>query len=93
MSTREPFNPGSPRRVLRPLLGLFSSIWTGVTLLSILFVYSSIGSAVPVLRQLPAFEMTEFEWFNWWPFGLLIALICLTLVVTTIRRIPLRPVN
>ena len=93
MSTREPFNPGSPRRVLRPLLGLFSSIWTGVTLLSILFVYSAIGSAVPVLRQLPAFEMTEFEWFNWWPFGLLIALICLTLVVTTIRRIPLRPVN
>jgi hypothetical protein len=37
--------------------------------------------------------MTEFEWFHWWPFNTLIGLICLTLVVTTLRRIPLRPLN
>ena len=81
------------RTPLRVLLDIFSSVWTGVTLLVTLFVYSSLGSAVPALRQLPAFEMTEFEWFNWWPFVVLVGLICLTLTVTTLRRIPLRPVN
>ena len=75
------------------MLNVIISIWTGLTLLAILFVYSSVGSAVPAFRQLPPFEMTEFEWFTWWPFELLVALICLTLVVTTLRRIPLRPVN
>lgn len=45
------------------------------------------------LRQWRPFEMTEFEWFHWWPFDLLLALIGVTMVVTTIRRIPFRPVN
>lgn len=45
------------------------------------------------LRQWPAFEMTEFEWFHWWPFDLLIGLIAVNMVVTTVRRIPLRVVN
>ncbi len=45
------------------------------------------------MRQWRGLEMTEFEWFHWWPFTTLIALIALTLVVTTIRRIPLRVVN
>src|SRR5688572_19890199 len=90
------------RGPIRLLLDLFSSVWLGVTLLAILFVYSSIGSAgAPVhpnildpahwvaVRQLRPFEMTEFEWFHWWPFDLLIALICVNLVVATLRRIPL----
>ncbi len=54
-------------------------------------MYSSLGSALPVVRQLPAFEMTEFEWFHWWPFKTLIALLCVALVTVTVRRIPLNP--
>jgi hypothetical protein len=105
----------SPRKLGGPigmLVNLFSSIWLGVTLLTLLFIYSSIGSAgAPVgegmlrpwfilnpdawiaVRQLPLFEMTEFEWFHWWPFDLLIALICINLVVATIRRIPFNVIN
>lgn len=45
------------------------------------------------LRTWRPFEMTEFEWFHWWPFNLLIALICVTLIVTTLRRIRLSVVN
>lgn len=45
------------------------------------------------MRQWRAFEMTEFEWFHWWPFTTLVGLIALTLIVTTLRRIPLRVVN
>lgn len=93
-------------------LRLFSSVWFGVILLIMLFIYSSIGSAgAPVgegvlhwpfilnpdawisVRQLRPFEMTEMEWFHWWPFDLLIGLICLNLIVATIRRIKLNVVN
>ncbi|MCZ6493153.1 MAG: hypothetical protein O6933_03650, partial [Planctomycetota bacterium] len=45
------------------------------------------------IRHYRGFEMTEFEWFHWWPFKTLIALICLTLVVTTLRRIPFKVIN
>lgn len=45
------------------------------------------------MRQWRPFEMTEFEWFHWWPFDLLIGLIALTMITTTLRRIPLRVVN
>ena len=45
------------------------------------------------LRQWRLFEMTEFEWFHWWPFDLLMGLIALTLIVTTLRRIRFSVVN
>jgi hypothetical protein len=93
--------PTRNRNPLGLLLAVFSSVWTGVILLTLLFFYSAVGSAGlwrPQtghfhLRQLPAFEMTEFEWFCWWPFNLMIGLICVTLVTTTLRRIPFKPVN
>jgi len=75
------------------IVDLFSSVWTGITLAVILFFYCSIGSAMPFVRQLPYIEMTEFEWFNWWPFGLLIGLLTINIAVITVRRIPLRKVN
>jgi len=98
------------RGPLGALLDLFSSVWLGVWLLSILFVYSWVGSAgVPYymggnpadvgnwlfeqIRQRPGLEMTEYEWFNWWPFNLLITLICVNLTVTTIRRIKPNTIN
>jgi hypothetical protein len=93
--------PTRNRNPLGLLLGVFSSVWTGVILLTMLFFYSAVGSAglwSPQtghfhLRQLPAFEMTEFEWFCWWPFNLMIGLICVTLITTTLRRIRFKPVN
>ena len=75
------------------LLDLFSNVWFGITLIVLLFVYSSIGSAYPPFRQHRLLELTEFEWFHWWPFDLLIGLLATTLITTTIRRIPLRLVN
>ena len=45
------------------------------------------------LRQRPIFEMTEFEWFHWWPFNLLITLLCVNMTVTTIRKIPFNSIN
>ena len=45
------------------------------------------------MRQWRPFEMTEFEWFHWWPFDLLLALIAANMAWTTLRRIPLRVVN
>ena len=85
-------------------LALFSSVRFGIVLMSILFVYCSIGSAGVIfpsngelvydqLRQWRPFEMTEFEWFHWWPFDLLMVLMALNITVTTLRRIPLKAVN
>lgn len=45
------------------------------------------------IRQWRPFEMTEFEWFHWWPFDVMVVLICANIAVTTVRRIPFRPVN
>lgn len=76
-----------------PLVALFSNVWLGVFLMILLFVYSSVGSAMPEFRQKRFFEMTEFEWFHWWPFDVLVALICVNILVVTVRRIPPRVVN
>ncbi|RME41061.1 MAG: hypothetical protein D6788_02040, partial [Planctomycetota bacterium] len=87
-------DPASARARRRGLLGrvvdLFSSIWLGVVLAVLLFLYCTIGSAIPAVRQHPLLEMTEFEWFHWWPFDVLIALFTLNMVVATVRRVPLR---
>jgi hypothetical protein len=44
------------------------------------------------VRQWPGMEMTEFEWFHWWPFKALVGLVCLTMVLATVFRI-FRPVD
>lgn len=79
--------------LLRRLFAVFDSVWLGIGLASVLFIYCSIGSGFPWVRQLPAFEMTEFQWFHWWPFSVLNVLLCMTMATVTIRRIPLRLVN
>lgn len=92
-----PTTTRSDRRTRRGVLGvvldLLTSVWFGVTVMVILFLYCSVGSAVPPFRQMPGLEMTEFEWFNWWPFTVLVAVLCVNLTVVTVRRIPLRLVN
>ncbi|MEE9296438.1 MAG: hypothetical protein V3W34_15960 [Phycisphaerae bacterium] len=70
-----------------------NNVWFGIAVLATIFVYSSLGSAIPPLRQHPWFEMTEMEWFNWWPFKLMIALMCTVITVVTIKQIPLRLLN
>ncbi|MEM9083775.1 MAG: hypothetical protein AAGB34_09275, partial [Planctomycetota bacterium] len=97
----------APRPARSPLtfvLDLLSSVRLGIVTLTLLFVYTSIGSAgilypLPgidslvdwqhiMVRQLPIFELTELEWFYTNTFIFLCALLCLNLTVTTVRRIP-----
>lgn len=92
-STEPAKRRGPPRGPIARLLNLFSSVWLGIGLMTFLFVYMSIGSAGYVIRQMRAFEMTEYEWFHWWPFNAAIALLVINLVVATLRRIPFRVVN
>ena len=96
-----PRNPSLPGP-----LGLLCSIWFGISLMAVLFVYCSIGSAgIPLsvafwepgtwypLREHRLLEMTEYEWFNWWPFFTLLGLLGVNMAVVTIRQIPLTAVN
>ncbi|MCA9284210.1 MAG: hypothetical protein KDA22_03275 [Phycisphaerales bacterium] len=80
--------------VLLALLFVYSSIGSaGIIYPDGPNIFSADGWAHDQLRQWRPFEMTEFEWFHWWPFNLLIGLICLNLTVTTVRRIRLNVVN
>lgn len=83
---RDSVLPRRPGVFARAVLA-FDSIWLGIFWIAAIAVYSAIGSAVPPFRQ--EFELTEFQYFNHWIFAAMIALFCLTLVVTTVRRIPL----
>ena len=56
-------------------------------------IFSSSSWVHEQVRQRPLLEMTEFEWFHWWPFDVLVILIAITLVVTTLRRIRLSVIN
>jgi len=89
-----------PPLVALTLINLFSTVWFGITILTLLFLYSSVGSSgAPIsfaiweptawvnIREMRGFEMTEFEWFHWWPFKWLIAILCLNMTTVTIRKI------
>ncbi len=91
-----------PTLVALALIDLFSSVWLGVVTLVFLFIYCSIGSSgAPIsiaiweptawvnLREMRGFEMTEFEWFHWWPFKWLVAVLCLNMSIVTVRKIKL----
>ncbi len=90
-----------PTCVAFTFIDLFTKVWFGITVLTTLFFYCSIGSSgVPVsyailepttwvsLREMRGLELTEFEWFHWWPFKWLVALLCLNMSIVTIRKIP-----
>lgn len=76
---------------LHRLADAIGSVRFGVTILVLILVYSWIGSAglQPLVNWFPRqnFELTEMEWFSWWPFHLLTALLALSLVLVTLRKI------
>ena len=39
------------------------------------------------IRRLPFFEMTELEFYSWWPLRVVLVLFVLTMIVSTVRRI------
>lgn len=90
-----PMNSLSALRSRRGPLGGFiriiSSIWLGIGLLAAIIVYSSVGSAVPPVRQF--FELTEFEYFNHWVFVTLIGMFCVALTAATVFRIAFNRIN
>ncbi len=71
----------------------------GMTLLVLIFLYSSVGSALPPVRQgvladwlgweALRFEMTEMEWFSTPLFVAMVCAFCLSILAATVRRIPL----
>lgn len=73
--------PARPSAVLR----LFSSVWFGIILLTLILLYACVFSAVPQVRK--ALEMNDMDAFGHWSFVTLIVLFVITLSVTTWRRI------
>ncbi len=100
-SARPSFNP------FRAIYDLISSIWFGIFMMVLLFIYMSIASAGilyplsitdpygPWIRWIVRedFNKTEMEVFAWWPFNLLMGLFTLNMIVVTLRRIRLTVLN
>jgi len=81
----------APPRGVSPLrrLGLvMSSPWTSLTLLTVVFIHQTVGSALFFIRQW--FEVNEMEWFNGWLSAVLWTVICLCLTLASLLRIPWR---
>ena len=91
-----------PTLLALTLIDLFTTVWFGIVTLILLFIYCSVGSSgAPIsfaiweptawvnLREMRGLEMTEFEWFHWWPFKWLVAILCLNMSIVTIRKIKL----
>lgn len=92
-STTDRPTPGVRRGLLTRALDMIGSVRVGIITLALLFVYMSIGSAGYIIRQMRWSEMTEFEWFHWWPFNFLVALLCVSMALVTIRKIRLSVAN
>ena len=52
------------------------------------------GDWVSILsRKSRMIELTEFEWFHWWPFDLLILLLCVNMVIATFQKVPWKRIH
>jgi len=79
-------------RVARiPFIGwgvqFFSSVWMRILWIFLVGCYIGIGSGLPQVRA--HYEMTDLEFFDAWPMIVLLALLTLSLVVVTLRKIRL----
>ncbi|MCH7720622.1 MAG: hypothetical protein IH988_06480 [Planctomycetes bacterium] len=94
--------------VVGSVLGALTAKRLSLRLMVAIFVYSSLASAgilYPVGWPLSDsnnwvifsvrewLDLTEMEAFRWWPFNLLIGLLCATLIVVTLKRIPLNRIK
>lgn len=94
---------GTARNPLTRFLDVISDIWFGVGLLAAIFIYSSLGSAIPPIRQgaladwlgweLLRFEKTEPQWFAWWPFKAMVGMLCVSMTLATVRRVHFNVLN
>lgn len=73
-----------PRPRRNPIVRLFTSIWFGILLMTLILIYSSIISAYAPARW--ALEMTEMQAFSHWLFVSLSGLFMLALISTTLFR-------
>lgn len=77
---------------LTRVLDFVGSVPFGIVILILILAYCWIGSAglYPIpnsfIRQ--QVEKTEMEWFSWWPFNLLIVLLCVAVMIISFRKIP-----
>lgn len=70
---------------------LFTSIPFGITLIVLILAYSSVLSALPQVRG--ALELSEMAAFDHWLFTSLVLLLCLSVTLATLTRIPLAWIN
>lgn len=66
-----------------------ASVWFGIVVMAALAAYIAIGSGLPAVRE--ALEVNEQGFFNAWPLLALAILLCTTLLVVTLERIPFTP--
>ena len=75
------------KRVVGPVIRLFSSVVFGIVILACLGLYIALGSGFASLRA--SLEMTDLQFFDAWPMRILLTLLVLDLTIVTLRRIPL----
>jgi hypothetical protein len=69
------------------IVWFFSSVWLGLIWIALIGIYVAIGSGVSSIRA--HFELTDLEFFDAWPMQILLWLMCITLIVVTVRRVRL----
>lgn len=69
------------------IVRFFSSVWLGLLWLALVGVYVALGSGFPQLRSWA--DLSSLEFFDAWPMVTLMGLLSVTLIVVTLRRIPL----
>jgi hypothetical protein len=64
----------------------FNSVIFGICLMAALSLYIAIGSGFASVRAW--LEMTEMQFFNWWPMPLMAAMLVVNLLTVSLNRIP-----
>lgn len=75
------------RDVIGFVVRFFSSVTLGIIYLGLIAIYLSLGSGLPALRAY--FDVSTMQFFDAWPLVTLLLLLGTTLIVVTLRRIPL----
>lgn len=83
--------------VVGRLLDWIGNLWFGITMMVLILIYCWLGSAgtQPLYDWFPrqTLDKTEMQWFTWWPFNLMVGLLALSLIISTVRKIPFNMPN